>query len=207
MDENQNGEAGKKPSKFKKILKFLLIALVLFIIIIAGFFLGIYFRIIDTNEANEKYGLYELPIIGEYFVRPVEDGESSVDEAEKRTETKKDDKKAGAKTKSKPVVLSKEEIEKQTKERQAEEKKRVSKLARLYNEMKPEEAAKIMETMDDDIVISILQRMDESQVSQVLTKFDTDRAANITKIMYNGAPKRVMQNPPQPGQNQSGNPE
>jgi len=73
--------------------------------------------------------------------------------------------------------------------------------------MKPEEAAKIMETMDDDIVISILQRMDESQVSQVLTKFDTDRAANITKIMYNGAPKRVMQNPPQPGQNQSGNPE
>ena len=35
-----------------------------------------------------------------------------MDEAEKRTETKKDDKKADAKTKSKPVVLSKEEIEK-----------------------------------------------------------------------------------------------
>ena len=188
-------------------MKFLLIALALFIIIVAGFFLGIYFRIIDTNEANEKYGLYELPIIGEYFVRPVEDGESSVDEAEKRTETKKDDKKADAKTKSKPVVLSKEEIEKQTKERQAAEKKRVSKLARLYNEMKPEEAAKILESMDDDIVISILQRMDESQVSQVLTKFDTDRAANITRIMYNGAPRRVMQNPPQTEQNQSGNPE
>ena len=64
-----------------------------------------------------------------------------------------------------------------------------------------------MESMDDDIVISILQRMDESQVSQVLTKFDTDRAANITRIMYNGAPRRVMQNPPQTEQNQSGNPE
>ncbi|WP_051533571.1 MotE family protein [Anaerovibrio sp. RM50] len=202
MEENQNGEAEKKPGKFKKILKFLIIALVLFVLIIVGFFLGIYFRIIDTNEANEKYGLYELPIVGEYFVRPAEDGESSVEEAVQRTEAKKEEKKAEVKPKSKPVVLSKEEIEKQTKERQAAEKKRVSKLARLYNEMKPEEAAKIMETMDDDIVISILQRMDESQVSQVLTKFDTDRAANITKIMYNGAPKRVMQNPPQPEQNQ-----
>ncbi len=202
MEENQNGEAEKKPGKFKKILKFLIIALVLFVLIIVGFFLGIYFRIIDTNEANEKYGLYELPIVGEYFVRPAEDGESSVEEAVQRTEAQKEEKKAEVKPKSKPVVLSKEEIEKQTKERQAAEKKRVSKLARLYNEMKPEEAAKIMETMDDDIVISILQRMDESQVSQVLTKFDTDRAANITKIMYNGAPKRVMQNPPQPEQNQ-----
>ena len=207
MEENQNGEAEKKPGKFKKILKFLIIALVLFVLIIVGFFLGIYFRIIDTNEANEKYGLYDLPVVGEYFVRPAEDGESSVEEAVQRTEAKKEEKKAEVKPKSKPVVLSKEEIEKQTKERQAAEKKRVSKLARLYNEMKPEEAAKILESMDDDIVISILQRMDESQVSQVLTKFDTDRAANITRIMYNGAPRRVMQNPPQTEQNQSGNPE
>ncbi|ORU00402.1 hypothetical protein D081_0925 [Anaerovibrio sp. JC8] len=202
MDENRNDEAEKKPSKFKKILKFFIIALVLLVIIIVGFFLGIYFRIIDTNEANEKYGLYDMPVIGEYFVRPVEDGESSVDEATQKTEAKKEVKKDDKKNQSKPVVLSKEEIEKQTKERQAAEKKRVSKLARLYNEMKPEEAAKIMEGMDDDIVISILQRMDESQVSQVLTKFDTDRAANITRIMYNGAPKRPMQNPPQSEQNQ-----
>lgn len=207
MDENQNGEAEKKPSKIKKILKFFLIALLLLIIIILGFFVGIYFKIIDTNEANEKYGLYELPVIGEYFVRPVHEGTSSVDGAVQKTETKKDEKKGDKKTKSKPVVLSKEEIEKQAKERQAAEKKRVSKLARLYNEMKPEDAAKILESMEDDIVISILQRMDESQVSQVLTKFDTDRAANITKIMYNGAPRRAMQNPPQSEQNQSGNSE
>ena len=120
-----------------------------------------------------------------------------------KLEQKKDDKKV--QKKSKPVVLSKEEIEKQTKERLAAEKKRVSKLARLYNEMKPEDAAKILEGMEDDIVISILQKMDESQVSQVLTKFDTDRAANITKIMYNGLPKRPMQNPPITEQEQNPN--
>ena len=76
---------------------------------------------------------------------------------------------------------------------QADEKKRVSKLARLYNEMKPADAAKILETMDNDIVIAIFQRMDESQVSQILTEFDPDRAATISKIMYVGAPKRVQQ--------------
>lgn len=183
MEEN-------KPSKFKRILRIVLILVVLLVVVVGSFFAGIYLKIFDTNEMNEKMGLYELPIIGEYFVRPVPDtgGESSVDEAISKTETPKSDKK-----KSKAVVLSKEEIEKQTKARQAEEKKRVSKLARLYNEMKPEDAAKILQTMEDDMVIAILQKMDESQVSQVLTAFDTTRAANITKIMFNGVPKRVPQ--------------
>ena len=201
-DLEENEENGKKPGKFKRILKIIIILIVLLILIIAGFFIGIYFRLIDSNEMNEKYALYDMPIIGEYFVKPAPE-QSSVDEAVKKNEQKKDDKRV--QKKSKPVVLSKEEIEKQTKERLAAEKKRVSKLARLYNEMKPEDAAKILEGMEDDIVISILQKMDESQVSQVLTKFDTDRAANITKIMYNGLPKRPMQNPPITEQEQNPN--
>lgn len=185
--------AEKEPSKVKKILKIAGILLVLLVVVAGSFFVGIYLKIFDTNEMNEKMGLYELPIVGEYFVRPVPEtgGESSVDEALARTEAAKSDKKDVKK--SKAVVLTKEEIERQTKVRQAEEKKRVSKLARLYNEMKPEEAAKILQSMDDDMVIAILQKMDESQVSQVLTAFETSRAANITKIMFNGAPKRVQQ--------------
>ncbi|MCR5175906.1 MAG: magnesium transporter MgtE [Anaerovibrio sp.] len=205
MDENEELEdSGKKPGKFKKILKILIMLIVLIILVIAGFFIGIYFKLIDSNDINEKYELYNMPIIGEYFVKPAGQESSSVDEAVSKTEPKAEDKKKSKN--SKPVVLSKEEIEKQTKERQAAERKRVSKLARLYNEMKPEDAAKILEGMDDDIVISILQRMDESQVSQVLTKFDTDRAANITKVMYNGLPKRVMQNPAINDQNQNKEP-
>ena len=102
-------------------------------------------------------------------------------------------KKAADDKKSKPVKLTKEEIEKLTQQRQAEEKKRVSKLARLYNEMKPEEAAKIMENMESDIVIAIFQRMDESQVSQIMANFDAGKAASISKLMYVGVPKRVQQ--------------
>ena len=198
-DLEENDANGKQPGKFKKILKIFGILLLLMVLIIGGFCLGIYFRLIDSNEMNEKYGLYDMPIIGDMFVRPVPDGEPSVDEAEKKNPPKVEEKKP--QKKSKDVVLSKEEIEKQTKERQAEEKKRISKLARLYNEMKPEDAAKILEGMEDDIVISILQKMDESQVSQILTEFNTERAAGITKIMYNGLPKRPAQNPSASNQN------
>ena len=105
-----------------------------------------------------------------------------------------DNKKKEAEAKeSKPIKLTKEEVEQKTKELQAAEKKRIGKLSRLYNEMKPDEAAKILTALDDEMLISILQKMDESQVSQILANeaFGADRAADITRKMYAGTPKRV----------------
>ena len=150
-------------------------------LVIAGFFLGIYLQIFDSDEMNKKLGLYNMPVVGQFFAKPVDEASSVPDEkdVQETANAKKDSEK------SKPVKLTQKEIDKLTKQRQADEKKRVSKLARLYNEMKPADAAKILET--------IVQRMDESQVSQILTEFDPDRAATISKIMYVGAPKRVQQ--------------
>lgn len=179
------------PSKKKIWLKRIMILLLIGILIIAGFFLGIYLKILDSDEMNEKMGLYDMPVVGEYFAKPAPNAESTVPDEIKPQDSKKD-------KQSKALKLSKEEVEKLTQQRQAEEKKRVSKLARLYNEMKPADAAKILQDMDNDIVISIFQRMDESQVSQILTEFEVSRAAEISKIMYVGAPKRV-QNPGGPG--------
>lgn len=185
MATNKNTE-NEKPGKFKRILRIVGIILLIAVLIVGGFFLGIYLRILDSNEMNEKMGLYDMPIIGEYFVRPApQEGASTVPDAPAE-EPKKDTKE------SKPLRLSKEEIEKQAKEMQAAERKRVSKLARIYNEMKPADAAKILQEMDDTLIINILQRMDESQVSQVLAEFDTDRAAQISKTMYAGVTRRVQ---------------
>lgn len=183
------------PSRKKILLKRAGMGLLLVVLVIGGFFLGIYLKILDGDEMNKKLGLYDMPIIGQYFVRPTpEDGSTVPDSAaEKAKQEQAQAKKAADDKKSKPVKLTKEEIEKLTQQRQAEEKKRVSKLARLYNEMKPEEAAKIMENMESDIVIAIFQRMDESQVSQILANFDTGKAASISKLMYVGVPKRVQQ--------------
>ena len=77
------------------------------------------------------------------------------------------------------------------KQREAEEKKRVSKLARLYNQMKPKDAAKAMDQLDDDMCIAILQRMDEAVVAKIMTEFDEGKTARITRIMYAGTKKEV----------------
>ena len=191
------GEKGVAPSRRKVLLKRAGMGLLLVTLVIGGFFLGIYLKILDGDEMNKKLGLYDMPLIGQYFVRPTpEDGSTVPDSAaEKAKQEQAQAKKAADDKKSKPVKLTKEEIEKLTQQRQAEEKKRVSKLARLYNEMKPEEAAKIMENMESDIVIAIFQRMDESQVSQIMANFDAGKAASISKLMYVGVPKRVQQVP------------
>ena len=189
------GENGVAPSRRKVLLKRAGMGLLLVVLVIGGFFLGIYLQILDGDEMNKKLGLYDMPIIGQYFVRPTpEDGSTVPDSAaEKAKQEQAQAKKAADDKKSKPVKLTKEKIEKLTQQRQAEEKKRVSKLARLYNEMKPEDAAKIMENMESDIVITIFQRMDESQVSQIMANFDAGKAASISKLMYVGVPKRVQQ--------------
>lgn len=182
----------KKKKKGSKIVKVLLMLFLLFVLIVGGFALGVYLQLIDTQEANEKLKLYDLPVIGEYFVRPApseEDMEKMPVEdskPDKDKDVKKDDKKE-----SKKLVITKEEIEKQMKQREAEEKKRVSKLARLYNQMKPKDAAKAMDELDDDMCIAILQRMDEAVVAKIMTEFNEGKTARITRIMYAGTKREV----------------
>ncbi len=182
----------KKKKKGSKIVKVLLMLFLLFVLVVGGFALGVYLQLIDTQEANEKMKLYDLPVIGEYFVRPAptEDDMEKMpvedSKPDKDKEAKKDDKQE-----SKKLVITKEEIEKQMKQREAEEKKRVSKLARLYNQMKPKDAAKAMDELDDDMCIAILQRMDEAVVAKIMTEFDEGKTARITRIMYAGTKKEV----------------
>ena len=169
-----------------KILLALFAFLMLAFLLIAGFAVGAYLRLFDMNELNEEYALYDKPIIGSYFVRPPEES-STVEDAKALTKEAVEAKKT-EKKESGSIKVSKEELEKQIKERQAAEKKRISKLARLYNEMKPADAAAILSDLDDDMAIAILSKMDESQVSQILAsqEFGADNAARITRIMYTG---------------------
>lgn len=163
------------------------------VLLIVGFILGIYLGLFDQEEMNEKYGIYDWPIIGESFVRPLSEEELAAQEAERIAQEAEAKRKADEEAKSKPVKLTKEEIDKQTQERQAAEKKRIGKLSRLYNEMKADDAAKILTGLDDDMSIAIMQKMDESQVSQILAseEFGAEHAAEITRKMYRGMPKRV----------------
>lgn len=189
----------------KKIVKIALAAILLLVLVAGGFLLGVYLQIFDAGTMNEKLKLYDMPIIGEFFVKPApETGEALKEDMsgkpkEELTDSKPDpDKDKGQ---SKPKVLTKEEIEKQMKEREAQEKKRVSKLARVYNEMKPQQAAEVMKDLDDDLSVAILQKMDESQAAKTLAAMDADQSARLTKLMYTGVPKKVISPLDRQGQN------
>ena len=193
----------------KKIVKIALAAILLLVLVVGGFLLGVYLQIFDAGTMNEKMKLYDMPIIGEFFVKPAPEAEEATKEEasgkpkEEMTDSKlnPDKDKNKDKGQSKPKGLTKEEIEKQMKEREAQEKKRVSKLARVYNEMKPQQAAEVMKDLDDDLSVAILQKMDESQAAKTLAAMDADQSARLTKLMYTGVPKKVISPLDRQGQN------
>ena len=181
----------------KKMVKIALAAILLLVLVVGGFLLGVYLQIFDASTMNEKLKLYDMPIIGEFFVKPApETGEMPKEESvgktkEEMTDSKLNPDKDKEKRTSKPKVLTKEEIEKQMKEREAQEKKRVSKLARVYNEMKPQQAAEVMKDLDDDL----------SGAAKTLAAMDADQSARLTKLMYTGVPKKVISPLDRQGQN------
>lgn len=177
----------KKKGKGSKVFKIILMLFLLLVLVVGGFALGVYLRIFDTEEMNEKLGLYKLPVVGEYFVKPAPPQEEMEEKPLEDVKPKTDDKKQ-----SKKLTLTKKEIEEQMKEREAAEKKRVSKLARLYNGMKPKDAAEAMDALDDDLAVTILQRMEEGTASKVLSEFEPAKAARLTQIIYEGTKKKLQ---------------
>lgn len=177
----------KQQKRGKKLLKVFLALFLLLVLVIGGFALGVYLRIFDTQEANEKLGLYNLPVVGQYFVKPAPTQEEMETVPLEDVKPKNEEKKQ-----SKKITLSKKEIEEQMQQREAAEKKRVSKLARLYNGMKPKDAAEAMDALDDDLAVAILQRMEEGTAAKVLSEFEPAKAARLTQIIYEGTRKKMQ---------------
>lgn len=206
--------AKKKTSIFKKILIFLFVIIFLGLLGVSAFAASIYFGVLDNEKVawvNEKVGLYKLPLIGagqdfEYFAVPEgvvwppppepepepkpEENQTAVAQnqpkpAAPKPEEKKDDKK------SKDVKVSQKELEEQMKAREAAEKKRISKLARIYDNMKPEEAAKALNDVSLDTVVLILQKMNEANAGQVIAKMEPSKAARVTQMLFDGQQRRL----------------
>lgn len=192
----------------RRTIKIILGLALLLGLIVGGFALGIYLRILDTHAINEEYGLglHELPVVGEFFMPPLED-EVAEDVATNTATTtttttaipaggdvNEPNKAARQQLEQPSIRITPEEIAKQAAEREAEEKKRITKLARLYDGMKAKDAAEAMELLNIDLCISILQRMDEGNASKVLAAFEAGKAAQITQIMYSGQQERANNN-------------
>lgn len=184
--------AEKPKKKLGFVLKMLVAAILLLLIAAVGFAAGIYLNLIDMSSMTEKWKLNEYPVIGQYFPQPKTNFETvELDEQNQEKIPIENNKVVSpvAVPELAPVlkpVIDDSELQKQAKIKQQEEAKRISKLARLYGGMKPDEAVAILNQLDDNLVLAILNKMEDEQVSKIMPLFESRRAANLTQAMYRG---------------------
>ena len=65
----------------------------------------------------------------------------------------------------------------------AEKDKSATKLAKMYEAMKPAQAAPILTALDMDIILEIMTRMKERQAARILANMDAGLAAQISTRM------------------------
>ena len=75
------------------------------------------------------------------------------------------------------------EIESLLKTQSDEESARVQSLVKIYEGMKPKQAARIFDTLDLDILVSVVSSMSERKLSPVLAAMNPERARTITIML------------------------
>lgn len=68
-------------------------------------------------------------------------------------------------------------------EQSDEEQKRIRSLVRIYEGMKPKDAARILNTLETDILIAVMERMSERKTAPIMAEMDSDRARQVTTLL------------------------
>jgi len=75
------------------------------------------------------------------------------------------------------------EIENLLEQQSSEEKARIASLVKIYEGMKPKDAARIFDTLDLDILVAVMSEMSERKLSPVLAAMNPERARTITIML------------------------
>ena len=78
------------------------------------------------------------------------------------------------------------EIESQQRNLDAEQERSVVRLAKMYENMKPAQAAPILSALDMDIVLDVMNRMKEREAAGILAYMDAGLAAQISTQLSHG---------------------
>lgn len=75
------------------------------------------------------------------------------------------------------------EIEGLLEKQSAEEEARIQSLVKIYEGMKPKEAARIFDTLDLDVLSSVMSLMSERRLSPILAAMNPERARTVTIML------------------------
>lgn len=77
----------------------------------------------------------------------------------------------------------KKEIENLLKQQSDEETARIASLVKIYEGMKPAEAARIFDTLDVDLLTSVIAKMSERKISPIMAAMNPERAKTVTMML------------------------
>lgn len=77
----------------------------------------------------------------------------------------------------------KQEIEALLQKQSDEEQGRIGSLVKIYEGMKPKEAARIFDTLDIDVLLAVMSKMSERKLSPILANMNPERARTITILL------------------------
>jgi flagellar motility protein MotE (MotC chaperone) len=87
------------------------------------------------------------------------------------------------------------EIKELLKTQSDEEKARTDSLVKIYEIMKPDDAARIFNTLDMDVVMKVIANMSERKSGPVIAAMNPERARQVTQLL--AQQKRLPELPPQ----------
>ncbi len=68
-------------------------------------------------------------------------------------------------------------------ERSSQRNARIRSLVRIYESMKPREAAQLLENMEEQLVVNIISTMNTEVAANILATMDTQKAARISQVL------------------------
>jgi len=182
-----------------ELWKNLLIGIVVFMLLVLGFCLFIYYNISSVVELSPalKTTAEKIPILNkrleEISVKANIENQLSFIEQEKGKiqsewqnidKTKQELKDLEDKLKKMEQDLENKKNEINSSLQKIEDNlQNIKEIASYYELMEPEAAANILSDMDNDLVIQIFKNMKKDSVSQILASMDSKKAGEITFIM------------------------
>jgi len=135
----------------------------------------------DSGEANLEYSSIKVELFEDLKNRrkqlEEQKRELSVREALLKTAEQELDQKY------KELLSLKEEIEGLLVQQTDAEQKRITSLVKIYEGMKPKDAARIFNTLDLDILLSVVSRMSERKSAPIIASMSPDRARTLTIML------------------------
>ena len=121
-----------------------------------------------------------------YYHRTIAQADSIKSAAQKEIKAQSDSlnaEKRKINTEKAELIAIRDEISRLTQLKQNLEDNSIYNLAKIYNDMDPNQLANVMIALDDTVIVSILPKMKNEKASRILEMLPPDRAARISSML------------------------